>query len=110
MSNDVHPAIADHYQGMNDALHERDKLAALVIELQSKLAISDGINKHLKEQLDKVSAERNYYIRKSLSYTTTLVNMRNTVQNMLDLADHEAENSAPAKLPRISESELIDGN
>lgn len=100
---DIHPSIEEHYSGMNEALHERDRLASLVIDLQNKLTITEGVNQHLKAELIKLTEEKNYYLRKSLAYTTTLSNMRDTMQGMLDLADQDAEEKL--KLPVVANLE-----
>lgn len=106
---DIHPAIANHYDGMNSALHDRDRLASLVVDLQNELTVAKKQVDYLTERLEHLTKDRDYYYRKAFAYTNTLVNTRNQLQNMLDLADHEAESPAPALLPKASNIGENDG-
>jgi len=110
-SNGVHPAIHDHFSRMSDVLHERDKLQELSTELQNKLIIAEGLNAEYKETIKSLTQERDYYYRKAYAFTHTLRSMKDTVENMFALVDHEAENSTltpPAPLPQLPPAPQIE--
>jgi chromosome segregation ATPase len=100
----THPALSEHFTGMNDALHERDQLRIELNKTQNDLAIEQGKSKFLQEQIDTLKQERDYYWRKSFAYSNTLASARNQLQNMMTLADHEAENPSP--LPPTNTAQL----
>lgn len=102
---EVHPTIRDHYATINDMLHEKDRLQTEVTRLTNALEVANAIKEDLADRLDNITKERDYYFRKSFAYTNTLVTLKDTVMGMLNIADHEAENSSMAKLPPASQLE-----
>lgn len=96
-SNGIHPDVHAHFSRMSDVLHERDELQDLVTDLQHRLAIAEGFNIEYKETIKLLTQERDYYYRKAYAFTHTLRSMKETVESMFALVDHEAENST--KMP-----------
>lgn len=103
--SDIHPAIADHYQGMNVALHERDELREKNNGLQNELTIAKGMVEYLTTKLDDVTRDRDHYMRYSFGLTTRINAMQDIWSGMMDLAKHEADNQLPAQLPKAVQIE-----
>lgn len=102
---DIHPTLTEHYMGMNEALKERDSLKAVNKNLENDIAIAEGMNKHLKEQLVAITSERNHYMRYSFALTTRINAMQDIWSGMMDLAKHEADNQLPVQLPKAANIE-----
>lgn len=102
--NGAHPAIQEHYADMSDALHHRDELERQVKELEADLAVALKLNKEYKEQLEHLTEERDYYYRKAYAFTHTLRTMKDTIESMFTLVDHEAENGT-MKMPKTAHLE-----
>ncbi len=93
--SDIHPALADHYSGMNEALKERDSLKALNADLQNELTVSKKTIDYLTNQCDKLARDRDHYMRYSFALTTRINAMQDIWAGMMDLAKHEADNQLP---------------
>lgn len=103
VNNEMHSAIVDHYKGMNDALHKRDELAAIVIDLTNELTVAKRLNVEYKETIEKTKRERDHYMRYSFALTTRINAMQDIWSGMLDLPNHEAESQLPATLEKNDE-------
>lgn len=53
---DIHSEIADHYDSINSALHERDRLTSLARDLQNKLTVAEDKIEWLGKQLAVTNA------------------------------------------------------
>lgn len=104
---DIHSEIAEHYDSINSALHERDRLTALARDLQNELTIAKGTISHLNNQLDKVTHERDRYMRYSFALTTRINAMQDIWAGMIDLSKQEADSQLPSQLPKAPQ---IEGN
>lgn len=94
-TNGIHPAIKDHYVGMNEALHERDKFHADSVNLQNKLIVEQGNNTFLQNQLDKITKERDYHMRLNFELTSRMNSIRGIMDSMFEVAAGVAD-SKPA--------------
>lgn len=104
---DIHPALAEHYDGMNTALRERDRLASLTIDLQNELTVAKKQVDYFTSQLNKVTNERDHYMRYSFALTTRINAMQDIWAGMIDLSKQEAGSQLPAQLPKAAN---IEGN
>ena len=107
-TNGVHPKLKDHYDGMNKALYERDEALIKVTDLTNQLAIANGTINRYREDLDRITKERDYYFRKSFAFTNTLSSCRNQIENMMTMVEHETNNPGPDKLPVDTLQQLED--
>lgn len=95
----IHPAIQNHYSGMNEALFERDQLRSRANELQNELAIARGAVARLENENIRVTKERDHYMRYSFALSTRINAMQDILNGIMDLAEHEADNPSPKQLP-----------
>lgn len=103
--SDIHPTIADHYEAMNIALHERDKLTALARDLENELTVAKDKIDFLSNQIDKITRERDHYMRYSFALTTRVNAMQDIWTGMMELSKNEANSQLPAQLEKQIESE-----
>lgn len=104
INGDMHSVIADHYQGLNDALHERDAFAIRNRQLENDIAIAHGLNKGLMEQVASLTKERDYYYRKAYAFESKLRDMKGMIDGVMSLVEFEAEKSpmtVPITAPKL---------
>lgn len=94
-NGNYHPAVREVAAEISATLHERDQLRETNTMLTNQLAIANGTIDRYRDDLDRITKERDYFYRKAFAYTNTLSNARNQIEAMLNLADHEAENPGP---------------
>jgi hypothetical protein len=97
-TNGIHPAIADHYEGMNEALHERDKLQHLASDLQNELTVTQRLNEQYQAQIDILTKERDFYYRNAYAFENKLRDMKGMIDGLFSLVKFEADNS-PVQAP-----------
>lgn len=102
-TNGIHPAINEHYDAMNEALHERDQLRTELQKTTNELAIEQGKNKFLQEQLERVTNERDRYLRFNFELTSRMNSIRGIMDNMFETSAHIASDP-----PRLNEQELLE--
>lgn len=102
---DIHPTLAEHLNGMNEALRERDSFKSLNNDLQNELSVAKKTIDYLTNQCDKITSERNHYMRYSFALTTRINAMQDIWSGMMDLAKHEADNQLPVQLPKAANIE-----
>jgi len=100
----IHPAIADYYREMNEALHERDKLQIELDETITELKIEKGKTAFLQQQLDKVTAERDYHMRLNWEQASRMSSIRSIMDTMFETAQHAAD----SKLTGAAEQQLLE--
>lgn len=103
-TNGIHREIADHYEAMNGALYERDRLTDDCRQLSNSLAVAHQLNDEHQKQIIKLQAERDYYYRKAYAFENKLRDMKGMIDGVMSLVEFEAENSpvtAP-KMPMVS--------
>ncbi len=105
--DDMHSVIADHYQGINEALHERDRLQALATDLQNELTVARKLIDHHTNTLEILTKDRDFYYRKAHAFESQLRNMRGMLDGVLSLVEFEATNS-PVKAPEMPKAANID--
>ncbi len=103
----IHPAIADHYEGMNAALYQRDKLKETCTSLQNKLEVALGTIDRMQLQLDDTTRQRDHYMRQTFALTSRLNSVQDIIGATLDLAVHEANNPSPP-MPKAATIEAPD--
>lgn len=96
--SDIHSEIADHYESMNDALHERDRLTSLSRNLQNELTVAKERIDWLSSQIDKITRERDHYMRYSFALTTRVNAMQDIWTGMMELSKQEAASQLPAPM------------
>lgn len=93
----LHPAVKEAANEISSVYQERDSLLAANVELLRRAEVAEGVAAHLKEELREVTAQRDYYTRKSFALTNTLGSARTLIDSTLSLAEHEAEHPGPTR-------------
>ncbi len=105
----IHPAIADHYGEMNNALHERDTFEALSRNLQNELTVAQRLLEQCHSQIDILTKERDYYYRNAYAFENKLRDMKGMIDGLFSLVKFEADNS-PVQAPSTPSDESAIGN
>lgn len=103
--SDIHSEVADHYKAINVALHERDRLTSLSRNLQNELTVAKDKVEYLSNQIDKVTRERDHYMRYSFALTTRVNAMQDIWTGMMELSKQEANSQLPAPIEKQIEGE-----
>lgn len=102
---ELHPAVRDAALDINQVYQERDQLRADNTELLNRVKVAEGIANHLREDLLRVTAERDVNLKRLASLTTTLNNARNMIGDMLTLMEHDALHNVVKELGKPTTEE-----
>lgn len=93
--NDLHSAVGDFFDKISNRFYDHDALIAEAIALRNRAEVAEGMVDHLKEQLRDVTAERDHYMRLSMSQSTRLSAAMGILSGIQVESAHEANNPGP---------------
>ncbi len=101
----MHDVIADHYEGINEALHERDRLTALANDLQNELTVARKLIDHHTSGVEALTKERDFYYRKAFAFESKLRDMKSMIEGLFALVEFEATVSQVVPMPKAANIE-----
>jgi hypothetical protein len=99
----LHPAVEDFVRGVSEKYHDHDELVADNTSLRNKLTIAQGTVDHLREMLDKVTADRDYHMAHAFALASGINSAQDVLNGVFELAKRQA---AAPRLPEAPQLEV----